>query len=346
MRFIETTGAGGAEVLALRKGPAPKPGEGEVLIAVAAAGVNRSDIAQREGRYAPPPGASPIIGLEVAGKIAALGANVSDWKEGEEVCALVSGGGYAEYCVAPAGQCLPVPEGVSLVDAASLPEAAFTVWMNVFERGRLKAGETILVHGGASGVGTMAIELAAALGARVFATAGREEKCAACNKLGATAAINYRAEDFVAAIRKLTDGKGVDVVLDMVGGDYLAKNVEILAPDGRLVQIAFQRGSEARLDFLPLVTKRLTLIGSTLRPRSLAEKAAIAAALKEKIWPLFAEGKVKPVVFATYPLADADAAHRALEAGSHIGKIVLTVGDPPEKPAAVLKPGSPGPSAG
>ena len=339
MRYVEAKGAGGPDVLAVAKGPVPKPGPGEVLIEVAAAGLNRSDLAQRQGRYRPPPGSSPVLGLEVSGKIVALGPNTKGVKKGDAVCALVSGGGYAEYCTAPAGQCLPVPQGVSLVDAAALPEATFTVWLNLFERGRLKVGESVLIHGGASGIGTMAIELAAAFGARVFATAGSNDKCEACKKLGAAAAINYRAADFVEAVKNLTAGKGVDVVLDMVGGDYLPKNVDILAVEGRLVQIAFQRDSEIRFNFLPLVAKRLTFTGSTLRPKSTVEKAAIATALKQKVWPLFAAGKVKPVVFATYPLADAEAAHRAFETGTHIGKIVLTVAAAPEatlqKPAAI-----------
>lgn len=325
MRYIQTKTTGGPDVLAVARRPVPAPGPGEVLIEVAAAGLNRSDLAQRQGRYQPPPGGSPILGLEVSGKIAALGPNTKGLKKGDAVCALVSGGGYAEYCTAPFGQCLPVPKGVGLVEAAALPEAAFTVWLNLFERGRLKAGESVLVHGGAGGIGTMAIALAAAFGARVFATAGSNDKCDACKKLGAAAAINYRAADFVEEVKKLTAGRGVDVVLDMVGGDYLPRNVEILAVEGRLVQIAFQRDSEIRFNFLPLVAKRLTFTGSTLRPKSTAEKAAIAAALKQKVWPLFAAGKVKPVVFATYPLADAEAAHRAFETGTHIGKIVLTM---------------------
>jgi putative PIG3 family NAD(P)H quinone oxidoreductase len=339
MRYIEAKGAGGPEVLAVAKGPVPKPGPGEVLIQVAAAGLNRSDLAQRQGRYQPPPGGSGVLGLEVSGTIAGLGLGAKGFKKGDHVCALVAGGGYAEYCTAPAGQCLRVPQGVSLVEAAAFPEAAFTVWLNLFERGRLKAGETILIHGGAGGIGTMAIELAVAFGARVYATAGSEAKCEACKKLGAAAAINYRATDFVEAVKKLTAGRGVDVVLDMVGGDYLPKNVDILAIEGRLVQIAFQRDSDIRFNFLPLVAKRLTFTGSTLRPKSAAEKAAIAAALKAKVWPLFAAGKVKPVVFATYPLADAEAAHRAFETGTHIGKIVLTVAAPEEaSPAQLAQP--------
>jgi NADPH:quinone reductase len=325
MRFIEARGKGGPDVLALATGPVLQPGPGELLIKIHAAGVNRGDLAQRLGRYAPPPGASPVLGLEVAGTVAALGSGVEGWQEDAFVCALLAGGGYAEYCSAPAPQCLPIPQGLGMTEAAALPEALFTVWSNLFDRGGLQPGESLLVHGGTSGIGSAAIALARALGARVFATAGREEKCEACRKFGAEAAINYRTRDFVAGVRRLTDDKGVDVVLDMVGGSYLARNLEVLAPGGRLIQIAFLEGSEVRLDLRPLITKRLSLCGSALRPRTIAEKGAIAAALKEKVWPLLEEGKVKPVVFRTYPLAEAAAAHRLMEAGDHIGKIVLTV---------------------
>jgi putative PIG3 family NAD(P)H quinone oxidoreductase len=324
MRYVEATRTGGPDVLALKSGPVPQPGAGEVLVKVAAAGVNRSDVAQRQGHYPPPPGASPILGLEIAGTIAALGRDAGSWSEGDVVCAVVAGGGYAEYCLAPAPQCLPVPNGLTPLEAAAIPEAFFTVWDNVFERGRLAAGESLLVHGGASGVGTAAIQLARARGARVFATAGSDAKCEACKGLGAEAAINYRAADFVSAVRDLTEGRGVDVILDMVGGAYLARNLEALASGGRLVQIAFQQGSEVTINLLPLILKRLTLTGSTLRARSIAEKAAIAAALREKVWPLFEAGTVKPVVFASFPLAEADAAHRRFELGVHIGKIMLT----------------------
>jgi putative PIG3 family NAD(P)H quinone oxidoreductase len=326
MRYIEARGSGGPEILVAAKRPVPKPGAGEVLVKVAAAGVNRPDVAQRLGRYPPPPGASSILGLEIAGTVAALGPEVEGWKTGEAVCALVAGGGYAEYCAAPALQCLPQPKGLTPVEAAAIPETFFTVWTNVFERGRLKAGESLLAHGGSSGIGSTAIQLAKAFGARVFVTAGTEEKCEFCLKLGADAAINYRTRDFVEIVRQLTEGKGVDLVLDMVGGSYLPKNVAVLATEGRLVQIAFLEDSVVRLDFLPMMVKRLTLSGSTLRPRSVAEKGAIAAALKEKVWPLIEAGKVKPAIFKTFPLEEAAAAHRLMEAGDHMGKIVLTVG--------------------
>jgi NADPH:quinone reductase len=292
MRYIAARGAGGPEVLAVARGPVPQAAAGQVLIKVAYAGVNRPDVMQRRGLYPPPPGASPIIGLEVAGHVAACGAGVTGIGEGDAVCALVAGGGYAEYCPAPAPQCLPVPKGLSLVAAAALPETFFTVWTNVFDRGRLKAGETFLVHGGTSGIGTTAIQLADAAGARVFATAGSDEKCAFCEKLGAEAAINYRNQDFVEVARRLTGGKGVDLILDMVGGSYVARNLRALAVEGRLVQIAFQEGSEIRVDLLPIMVKRLTVTGSTLRPRSVAEKGAIAAALKATVWPLIEAGRV------------------------------------------------------
>jgi NADPH:quinone reductase len=327
MRFIEAQRAGGPEVLRLATGPVPRPGAGEVLIKVHAAGVNRGDLAQRLGRYPPPPGASPVLGLEVSGTIAALGEGVEGWKGDDPVCALIAGGGYSEYCTAPAPQCLPVPKGLSLTEAAAVPESFFTVWSNVFDRGRLQKGESLLVHGGASGIGTAAIVLARAFEARVFATAGSDEKCGKCLALGAEAAINHRTRDFVAVVRQLTQQRGVDVVLDMVGGGYVAKNIAVLAVDGRLLQIAFLEGSEVRLDLLPMMTKRLTFSGSILRPRSIAEKGAIAGALKEKVWPLIEEGKVRPVVFRTFPLADAVAAHRLMEARDHIGKILLSVAD-------------------
>jgi NADPH2:quinone reductase len=325
MRYIECRGAGGPEVLVPARGPVPRPGAGELLIKVHAAGVNRPDLAQRQGRYPPPPGASPILGLEVAGTVAGLGEGVAGWNEGEPVCALVAGGGYAEYCAAPAPQCLPAPKGLALTEAAAIPETFFTVWSNVFDRGRLKPGERFLVHGGSSGIGSTAIQLAHAFAARVFTTARSDEKCEFCLRLGADAAINYRTRDFVAVVLELSEGKGVDLVLDMVGGSYIPRNVEALALDGRLVQIAFLEDSEIRFNFLPIMVKRLTLTGSTLRPRTIAEKGAIAAALREKVWPLIEEGKVKPQVFRTFPLAEAAAAHRLMEAGDHMGKIVLTV---------------------
>lgn len=305
--------------------PRPVPGPGDVLIRVAAAGVNRPDVMQRSGKYPPPPGASDIPGLEVAGIVEGVGREVSGWQAGDRVCALVSGGGYAEYCVAPAPQCLPTPAGMTFVGAAALPETFFTVWTNVFERGRLIAGESALIHGGSSGIGTTAIQLARAFGARVFATAGSAEKCAACERLGAERAINYREADFVAAVRNLTAGLGVDVILDMVGGDYVARNLDALAVDGRLVQIAMMAGAKAQISLVPVLQRRLTLTGSTLRPRSVAEKGAIARALREHVWPLLEAGEVAPVVFRTFPLRDAAAAHRLMESSEHIGKLVLEV---------------------
>jgi len=293
------------------------------LIRVAAAGINRPDILQRTGNYPPPPGASPILGLEVSGTVAALGAEVAGWHEGDAVCALVAGGGYAEYCVAPAPQCLPVPKGVALVDAAGLPETFFTVWTNVFDRGRLAAGESFLVHGGSSGIGTTAIQLARAFGAHVFATAGSPEKCAVCRDLGAERAIDYRQEDFVAILKEATQGRGVDVILDMVGGPYVEKNLRSLALEGRLVQIAFLQGSKVTLDLAHLMMRRQTITGSTLRPRPVAEKAAIARNLRDKVWPLIEAGKVRPVIDRTFPLAEAAAAHRLMESSAHIGKILL-----------------------
>jgi len=314
---------GGPEVMVLATGPVPRPATGEVLIRVAAAGINRPDILQRTGNYPPPPGASPILGLEVSGTVAALGAEVAGWHEGDAVCALVAGGGYAEYCVAPAPQCLPVPKGVALVDAAGLPETFFTVWTNVFDRGRLAAGESFLVHGGSSGIGTTAIQLARAFGAHVFATAGSPEKCAVCRDLGAERAIDYRQEDFVAVLKEATQGRGVDVILDMVGGPYVEKNLRSLAIEGRLVQIAFLQGSKVTLDLAHLMMRRQTITGSTLRPRPVAEKAAIARNLRDKVWPLIEAGKVRPVIDRTFPLAEAAAAHRLMESSAHIGKILL-----------------------
>lgn len=323
MHHIAMEAPGGPEVLVLATGPVPRPATGEVLIRVAAAGINRPDILQRTGNYPPPPGASPILGLEVSGTVAALGAEVAGWHEGDAVCALVAGGGYAEYCVAPAPQCLPVPKGVALVDAAGLPETFFTVWTNVFDRGRLAAGESFLVHGGSSGIGTTAIQLARAFGARVFATAGSPEKCAVCRDLGAERAIDYRQEDFVAVLKEATQGRGVNVILDMVGGPYVEKNLRSLAVEGRLVQIAFLQGSKVTLDLAHLMMRRQTITGSTLRPRPVAEKAAIARNLRDKVWPLIEAGKVRPVIDRTFPLAEAAAAHRLMESSAHIGKILL-----------------------
>jgi len=325
MSFIDMTSPGAPDVLVPAKGPVPRPQPGEVLVRVAAAGVNRPDVIQRQGNYPPPPGASPILGLEIAGTVVALGDGVRDLKPGDAVCALVTGGGYAEYCPAPAPQCLPVPKGFSMIEAAGLPETFFTVWTNVFQRGGLKPGETILVHGGTSGIGTTAIQLAHEFGARVFATAGSDEKCAACRKLGADQAINYRTEDFVKRVKELTGGKGVELVLDMVGGDYLQRNLSALAIEGRLVQIAFLKPSKVEFDFMPMMLKRLTLTGSTLRARSVEQKAAIARPLRETVWPLLDQGKIKPIIHATFPLAQAAEAHRLMESSAHIGKIILTV---------------------
>ncbi len=325
MIAIEIREPGEPEVLVPVERAMPAPAAEEVLIRVAAAGVNRPDIFQRRGRYAPPPGASDIPGLEVSGVIDALGPGVASWRVGDPVCALVTGGGYAEYCVAPAPQCLPPPRGMDLVTAAALPETFFTVWTNVFQRGRLQPGESLLVHGGSSGIGTTAIQLAKARGARVFATAGSAAKCAACERLGAERAINYRDADFVAVIRELTGGRGVDVVLDMVGGDYFARNIELLAVEGRLVEIATLHGVKAEVNIQQIMGRRLTITGSTLRPRPVADKAAIAAELFAQVWPLLESGAVKPVVHATFPLRDAAGAHRMMESSEHIGKLLLVV---------------------
>jgi len=324
MQAIEIAEAGGPEVLRITDFPVPEPGDGEVLIKVMAAGVNRPDVMQRLGLYPPPPGAPDIPGLEVAGTVAALGPNASGVQEGDAVCALVIGGGYAEYCVAPASLCLAVPEALSTVQAAAIPETFFTVWTNVFDRGRLTSGESLLVHGGSSGIGTTAIQLAKAFGSTVYVTAGSEEKCQACLELGADAAINYRDEDFVERISELTKKCGVDVILDMIGGDYLPRNLKSLAVEGRIVQIALQGGPKVEMNLLPIMLKRLTLTGSTLRPRTVAQKAMIAHSLREKVWPLLESGKVHPVIHATFPLAQASEAHRMMESSQHIGKIVLS----------------------
>lgn len=323
MNFIDLPKFGGPEVLVPAIGPVPRAQAGEVLIKVHAAGVNRPDVLQRLGGYNPPPGASPIAGLEIAGTIVEAAPDVRGWKVGDEVCALVSGGGYAQYCPAPAPQCLPVPKGLSLLEAAALPENYYTVWTNVFQRGGLTAGETILIHGGSSGIGTTAIQLARAFGARVFTTVGNEEKAAVCRKLGAERAINYRNEDFVDVVKELTDGKGVDLILDMVGGSYMERNIAALKVEGRLVQIAFLEASKAEVDFLPMMLKRLTLTGSTLRPRTVEQKAEIAEELREKVWPLLDAGTVKPLIYKTFPLAEAAAAHALMESSTHIGKIML-----------------------
>jgi len=325
MQQIGLDAPGAPEVLRLEPAMVPAAGAGEVLIRVQAAGVNRPDVLQRLGRYPVPPGASPVIGLEVAGVVAAIGEGVAAWQVGDRVCALANGGGYAEYCVAPASQCLPWPDGYDAVQAAALPETFFTVWANLFGHGHLQAGETVLIHGGTSGIGTTAIALALAFGAYPIVTAGSAEKCAACEELGARA-INYRAEDFVAAVRALTDGQGLDVVLDMVAGSYLSRNIACLRQDGRLVVIAVQGGTrDEKFDILPVMRHRLVVTGSTMRPRSVAEKGAIAAELREKVWPKLNAGQCAPIIHATFPLADAAAAHALMESGAHIGKIVLIV---------------------
>ena len=323
MLAVEISTPGGPAVLTPVERPDPIAGPGELLIQVMAAGINRPDVMQRRGGYSPPAGASDLPGLEVAGTVKAVGSGVTGWSVGDRVCALVAGGGYASLCVAPAPQCLPIPERFDFITAAAIPETFFTVWTNVFDRGHLRAGETALFHGGSSGIGTTAIQLAVARGARVFATAGSEEKCRACESLGAEKAINYRSEDFVEAVMRLTGGRGVDLILDMVGGDYVARNLASLAIDGRLVQIALMGGGSAPIDFGRLLARRLTVTGSTLRPRTVAEKGAIAAALREHVWPLFAAGKVTPVIFRTFPLSDASQAHALMESSGHIGKIVL-----------------------
>jgi putative PIG3 family NAD(P)H quinone oxidoreductase len=323
MNAIEITRPGGPEVLQPARRARPDPGRCEVLIEVAAAGVNRPDVMQRQGRYPPPPGASDIPGLEVAGRVAAVGPDVERWKAGDPVCALLAGGGYAEYAVTATDLCLPVPNAVSMEEAAALPETFFTVWHNVFERGKLLAGETLLVHGGSSGIGTAAIALARARNARVIVTAGSAGKCEACRRLGAELAIPYREQDFVAAVMDHTKGQGVDVVLDMVGAPYFARNLTCLAPEGRLVQIAVQGGIKAEADLLAIMQKRLVITGSTLRPRPVADKARIAQALEEEVWPLLRDGQVRPVIHARFPFAAAAEAHRVMESSQHIGKLVL-----------------------
>jgi len=326
MRYVAMREPGPPDVLAIAEGPVPQPGPSDVLIRVRHAGVNRPDCIQRAGHYPPPPGASPIIGLEVAGTVVAIGANVVGWDVGDEVCALTPGGGYAEYCVAPAGHCLPLPSGLSLLEAASIPENAFTVWHNVFERGKLAAGETILVHGGTSGIGYTAIQYAKAFGARVIATVGSDDKAAFCRKIGADHAINYKTHDFVAEVATLTNKRGVEVILDMVGGDYIARNLRCIALEGRLVIIAFLHGSRVEVDWMPIMLKRLTVTGSTMRASPVERKVAIAAALRERVWPLYASGRVMPVIHRVFPLADAAAAHALMESSQHVGKIMLDVG--------------------
>jgi NADPH:quinone reductase len=325
MRAVEIARPGGPEVLQPAERPVPVPKANEILIKVAAAGVNRPDVLQRSGNYPVPPDASDLPGLEVAGEIVALGSSAKAFKVGDKVCALVHGGGYAEYCVAPEVQALPVPKGLSLAEAASLPETFFTVWSNVYDRGRLASGESLLVQGGSSGIGVTAIQMAAATGNRVFATAGSDEKCAACLRLGAEKAINYRTQDFAAEIKAATGGKGVNVILDMVGGDYVPKELKCLADEGRLVFIAFLRGPKTELDINELMRRRLVITGSTLRPRPVEFKGTLAKSLREKIWPLIEAGKIKPEIYKMFPLEQAADAHRLMESSQHIGKIVLTV---------------------
>ena len=326
MITIAISEPGGPDVLTDIQRPVPAPAPGEVLIEVAAAGVNRPDVMQRRGLYPPPPGASDIPGLEIAGTVVALGEGAARYKIGDAVCALVTGGGYAHYCPAAEATTLPIPAGLTMAQAAALPETVFTVWSNVFDRGRLKAGETLLVHGGTSGIGTTAIQLAKALGARVITTAGSDEKCAACRELGADVAINYKTTDFVPEVKSATGGKGADVILDIIGGSYIQKNYDAAAMDGRIVQIAFQDGSKVQVDFMRLMLKRLTHTGSTLRSRPVPEKALIAQAVEATVWPLVAAGKVRPVMDQTFPLVEAAAAHARIEASAHIGKVVLTMG--------------------
>jgi len=327
MTYVHADGAGGPEVLSLATGPVPAPKPDEVLIRVHAAGVNRPDVAQRQGSYPPPPGASPILGLEVAGEVVAIGDQVTTLAVGDRVCALTNGGGYAEYCTAPASQCLSWPAGYDAIQAGAVPETAFTVWANLFQIGRLTKGQTALVHGGTSGIGVTAIQFAKEFGARIFATAGSDDKCAACLRLGADAAINYRTQDFAAEVKTLTEGRGVNVILDMVGAPYMTRNVRSLGLDGRLVMIAFLQGSKVQdFDFVPVMARRLTITGSTMRPRTTAQKGAIAAELRSHVWPALDAGRCRPVIHATFPLAQAAEAHRLMESSHHIGKIMMSVG--------------------
>ena len=323
MTAIAISRPGGPEVLVAEQRPVPQPGPGEILVKVAAAGVNRPDISQREGRYPPPPGASDLPGLEIAGEVVALGDGVTAWKLGDQVCALSHGGGYAQYCAVHESHALPVPKGLSLAEAAALPETFFTVWVNVFDMAGLKAGEWLLIHGGSSGIGTTAIMLAKAFGAKVIVTAGSDEKCNACLKLGADAAINYKTTDFVPAVKEITGGHGADVILDMVGGPYVERNHQCAAMDGRVTQIAMMQGSKVDLRFMS--QRRIRHMGSTLRPRTVPQKGAIAAALREKVWPLIEAGQIRPVMDSTFALADASKAHERLETSQHIGKVVLTL---------------------
>jgi putative PIG3 family NAD(P)H quinone oxidoreductase len=325
MKVVHIAAPGGPEQLQLSTRPTPQPGEGEVLVRVEAAGVNRPDVMQRQGRYPPPPGASDLPGMEIAGEIVSLGSHVTGLKVGDKICSLLPGGGYAAYALAAAPLCMPIPQGLSMVEAAAIPETFMTVWTNLFERGRCRAGDTVLVHGGTSGIGTTAIQLASVLGAQVYATAGSQDKARACEKLGAVRGIDYRQEDFVEVIRAATQGYGIDVTLDMVAGSYVPRNIDIAAVEGRIVTISTLGGTKTELNMVPVMMKRLTLTGSTLRARSVAQKAAVADAMRQNVWPLIAAGKVKPVIFKTFPLAEASEAHRLMETSNHIGKIVLTL---------------------
>jgi len=325
MRYVDHGAGGGPQVLQVASAPVPEVGAGDVLIEVVAAGVNRPDCSQRSGRYPPPADASPHLGLEVAGRVVALGQGVTEWRIGDAVCALTNGGGYAEYAVAPSGQVLPVPRGLTMLQAAALPETYFTVWANLVERGRLARGESVLIHGGSSGIGITAIQIAKAWGATVYCTVGSAEKAQACVALGADAAIDYRRQDFVAETLRLTGNRGVDVILDMVGGQYIEKNLKLLALEGRLVQIAFLQPSRVELDWMPLMLKRLTFTGSTMRPRSPAEKARLAQQLRTQLWPMLEEGRLLPSIFKVFPLEQAGAAHALMESSEHIGKIMLQV---------------------
>ena len=325
MKVVHIAAPGGPEQLQLSTRPMPQPGDGEVLVRVEAAGVNRPDVMQRQGRYPPPPGASDLPGMEIAGEIVSLGSKVTGLKVGDKICSLLPGGGYAAYALAAAPLCMPIPHGLSMVEAAAIPETFMTVWTNLFERGRCRAGDTVLVHGGTSGIGTTAIQLASVLGAKVYATAGSQDKARACEKLGAVRGIDYRQEDFVEVIRAATQGYGIDVTLDMVAGSYVPRNIDIAALEGRIVTISTLGGTKTELNMVPVMMKRLTLTGSTLRARSVAQKAAVADAMRQNVWPLIAAGKVKPVIFRSFPLAEASEAHRLMETSNHIGKIVLTV---------------------
>jgi putative PIG3 family NAD(P)H quinone oxidoreductase len=325
MKFIDLNGVGGPEILVPQQQEIPSPEEGEVLIKVGSAGINRPDVMQREGKYAPPPGASTIPGLEVSGTVMEMGSGVSEYKIGDHVCALVSGGGYAEYCLAPSPQTLPIPDGIPMLEAGGIPETFFTVWTNVFQRGKFKAGDSILIHGGSSGIGTTAIQLVREFGAKeIFVTASSEEKLNACKDLGATHLINYKNENFEAVIAEQTSGRGIDIILDMVGGDYVQKNINCLSLEGRLVQIAFQRSPVNELNLLPMMVNRLTITGSTLRPRTIDQKGAIAIKLKTHVWPLLSSRKIKVLIDSTFPLEEASKAHALMDTSKHIGKILLT----------------------